>query len=90
MREQELTWSHVLSVWWLVQWRVLLGALVLGALAGGVAGIVCGILGYGDKAALAGSYAGFIASILWLPVVIRMALGKKYSNFRIALLHRDQ
>jgi hypothetical protein len=34
MEELEPTWSHALRVWWLIFWREILGALLLGLLFG--------------------------------------------------------
>jgi hypothetical protein len=42
MQELEVTFSRVVSVWWLCFWRATLGAGVLGAIAGGVVGFIVG------------------------------------------------
>jgi hypothetical protein len=38
MQTLEITWGRVLSVWWLLAWRSILGAGLLGAIAGALIG----------------------------------------------------
>ena len=40
MQELEATWGRVLRVWWLIVWRSILGAIVIGGVAGGILGFV--------------------------------------------------
>ena len=90
MQELEPTWPRVLSVWWLISWRGMVGAVLLGAVAGFVLGIVVALLHLPEQViTLGGGVMGGIIGLVWVVVVIRMALRKKYGDFRIALLPRD-
>ena len=91
MQELEVTFGRALCVWWLVAWRSALGAFGLSFLAGFVFGVVYGLLAaiYSwprGGSAIGGAILGFVIGGLWSLVVIRMALKKKYSEFRIVLV----
>jgi hypothetical protein len=87
MQELELTWGRVMSVWWLLTWRSMLGAIVLGALVGGIFGFVIAASGQSPQIIAAVSpFLGMIVGILWVIAVVRMALRKRYSGFRIVLV----
>ena len=58
MQESDITTSRVLSVYWLLLWRSLLGQVIFGAIAGGIAGLAVGIAGHPDYGRTAGFYAG--------------------------------
>ena len=85
MQELEVTFSRVMSVWWLLVWRSTLGAVLFGAIAGAMLGFTFGLLRLPLDPAVPGA-AGGIAGFAWFVVVVRMALRKKYRTFRIALL----
>ena len=90
MQELEPTWPRVLSVWWLISWRGIVGAVLLGAAAGFVLGFVVALLQLPEQIiTVGGGVMGGIIGLVWVVVVIRMALRKKYGDFRIALLPRD-
>ena len=83
MRELDVTWDRVIGVWWLLMWRSALGVLVIE--------LVAGIIGYITGAEALDEHTGFIvfggvAAVTIWPIVIRMALRKKYQGFRIALI----
>lgn len=91
MQELEPTWERVVSVWWLVVWRGVLGALLIGAAVGfviGVAGtIAASMFGFPvEPVRQVSSVAGGIVGLGWGLVVVRMALEKRYKDFRIALV----
>jgi hypothetical protein len=90
MQELEVTFGRALSVWWLLLWRGFLGAFVLSFIVGFVFGLVYGILGriYGWPVggAIGGGILGAVSSALWGILVVRMALNKRYSEFRIVLV----
>lgn len=87
MQELEPTWGRVLSVWWLVAWRSAVGALLLGAAVGFVFGAIAALQNWpADKIQMVSSVLGGLIGVLWAIVVVRMALKKQYSNFRIALV----
>jgi len=62
-----------------MMWRGILGGWVAGGVAGFMWTLIIGNL---QGAGL----AGLIAGVVWGIYVIRMALCKKYSDFRIALV----
>lgn len=89
MQELEITWSRVTAVWWLIVWRAGLG----GALIGGVLGFIIGFVGAMLGASLQGitltsTIVGALVSLFWSLVVVRMALRKRYGDFRLALVAR--
>jgi hypothetical protein len=63
--------------------------MILGGLAGFIGGIVSALAGYGQNAAVVGGALGYIAGLVWSPFVVRMMLGKKYGDFRLALIPVD-
>jgi hypothetical protein len=86
MPELEVTPKRTLSVWWLVIWRACVGAGVLGAIGGLIAGIVAVAAGHREWGAIGGGVVGYLLSIPWSFVVVGMALRKRYRDFRIALV----
>ncbi|MBX9844794.1 MAG: hypothetical protein K2Z80_23595 [Xanthobacteraceae bacterium] len=87
MPELEATWRRVISVWWLLFWRGMLGSILLGAVAGFIVGFGAGIL----KIPFDPIYTGVLGAIIglaWILVVVRMALRKHYQDFRIVLAPR--
>jgi hypothetical protein len=90
MQELDPTLSRALRVWWLIMWRATLGALALGAVAGAVLGFVGALAGLPMASIqLAGGILGGLIGIGWMIVVVRMALRKRYGEFRIALVPHD-
>ncbi|MGH6767636.1 MAG: hypothetical protein ACRECO_01300 [Xanthobacteraceae bacterium] len=90
MQELEPTWGRALSVWWLITWRSMLGAVVLGAIVGGIFGFIVAMAGGSPQLIGAVSpFLGMIVGLVWVIAVVRMALRKKYSGFRIALVPRE-
>jgi len=86
MQELELTMQRVLSIWWLLLWRWGIGGFIVGFIAGAVAGFLVTVLGHKELAVAAGGYAGLALSPFWGLLVVHMALKKKYSTFRLALV----
>ena len=92
MGELEITWGRVLKVWWLIVWRYTIGGLILTIVGGLIAGSVMALIGSSFSNAprqLAGALGGIsivISSLIWSVFVVRMALRKSYSEFRLALL----
>jgi uncharacterized MnhB-related membrane protein len=90
MQELEANWPRVFAVWWLVVWRTLLGGLVLGFGAGFLIGLVGALLGAPSDALTAlSAIVGWLLSLAWGVVVVRMALRKQYGEFRLALIPRS-
>jgi hypothetical protein len=89
MQELELTPAWIESVWWLIAWRAMVGgwiiALVLAFLIGEV-GARAGIA-FEPVAAFA-TIVAWLAALAWGFVVVRMALRKRYGEFRLALIKK--
>lgn len=89
MQELELTWQRTLSIWWLIVWRGLVGSILLGGLVGFIVAFVGGMMHLPtDTMTLASQILGLGVGLVWWSVVVRMALGKQYGKFRIALVAR--
>ena len=87
MQEVEITWGRAFKVWWSLFWR----GVLFGGLAGFVAGFIIGFVGIlagieREVIDLLSTIAGFLVSIpigIW---VVKWVLGKKFSDFRFALV----
>ena len=91
MREVEITIGRLLRICWLLFWRALVGALVIGAAFGFVIGFIMGAAGFTHaQIALVTSTAGLIFGAVWSVVVVKMMLKKHYSDFRIVLIERAE
>jgi uncharacterized membrane protein len=91
MQELEPTWARAISVWWLIIWRGVVGAGVIGGVVGFIIGFVGGAVGASATALSIGSSgAGLVIGTVWMVVVVRMALRKQYGDFRLALVPRSQ
>jgi hypothetical protein len=86
MEEVELTVTRLLAVVWLILWRGIVGATVIGFLFGFVLGIVWFAAMRAALPPALGLGIGAVIGLGWYPFVIRMALKKKYKSFRIALV----
>jgi hypothetical protein len=85
MQELELTWKRVIAVWWLVAWRGTLGAVLLAVAGGAVDGAFAGAMGATPKAVFwTLQIITGVLGIIWMMFVVRMALRKRYSDFRLA------
>jgi len=85
--ELEPNLKRTLSVWWLLAWR----GTLCGALMGGALGAVVGIVWYAlhlspQHLQVVTGVLGGLVGLAWGFVVLRMALRKTYSGFRIALV----
>jgi LytS/YehU family sensor histidine kinase len=76
-------------------WRATVGAAIFGFIFGGLAGFVVGFVEgvmrvphdtLLQSTRLAGGIAGIIAGTIWGMFAVRMALRKRYSDFRLALI----
>jgi len=86
MQELEPTWGRMLAVWWLIFWRSLIGSFVVGAVIGFVFGFIGRLLGVSQTVHQILPILGGLAGLCWSFLVIRMALRKRYGDFRIALV----
>ncbi|MEP6483693.1 MAG: hypothetical protein ABJB01_04535 [Rudaea sp.] len=85
MQELELTWSRFGKTFWFCFWRM----TVFGFIGGAIANFVLHWL----LTTMTGNPGlPAIGAIVWIPIsilVLRMALLKKYREFRIALVSTD-
>jgi hypothetical protein len=89
MAELEITWERVVCVWWLVLWRSLIGGFVVGICVAAPFVLLAETSGdvlHSPFFTLAGIIGPLAIYFGWWPVVIHMALKKRYSGFRIALV----
>jgi len=87
MNELEVTWGRALRVWWSIMWRALLFCFIAGFIAGFIVGFIGGMSGLDPKSIQL--YAGIAGAAVGIPIgiwVVKTVLGKKYSEFRIALV----
>jgi ABC-type enterobactin transport system permease subunit len=87
MQELEGTWARILSVWWLMLWRSVVGSVLIGFAAGAVLGLIGALANWpADTVDVAAYVLGLVIGVLWGVVVLCMALKKRYEGFRIALV----
>lgn len=98
MQELEITWRRVIAIAWLIIWRGAIGGALLGALIGFVIGFVIGIVSAAmhvpqDQARsivlIVTSITGLLFGLTWSCLVVRRALRKQFSDFRLALVPVD-
>jgi hypothetical protein len=84
--ELEVTWQRVARIWWLIVWRAMLGGLLIGVILGFIIGFIEGLIGLSlQTISISGAVAGWLGGLPWGLVVVRMALRKRYNDFRLAL-----
>jgi hypothetical protein len=89
MQELEPTWGRTIAVWWLIFWRGLLGSMLLGGVIGFIFGFVAAMSGMSpQQIATISPFLGAAVALPWAILVVKMALQKTYSDFRIALVPR--
>jgi hypothetical protein len=90
MQEREITWKRVASVWWLIAWRGLLGGWILAVALAFLIGEAGGRLGleFPTVAAIATTLS-WLAGLAWGFFIVKMALKKKYGDFRLALVAKS-
>jgi hypothetical protein len=89
MQELEITPKRIISIMWLIMWRSWIGALVFGIVAGIIVEIVVTAIGAPDgSGVIPAGVVGGVLGLVWGYFVFRMALRKKYHDFRIVLVPR--
>jgi hypothetical protein len=95
VQELEITWSRVIRIAWLLLWRCAVGGAVVGFVSGGVLGFIIGFIasvtGVPRDMSLSiirsvAAIVGGLLGLVWTCVVVRMALRKEFSDFRLALV----
>jgi len=87
MEEIDMSWRRVVSVWWLILWRSVLGGGVIGAIVGGLVGFIMGLLHYPmDQLVLAVRIVVLPFALAWGVFILRTAFKKRYSGFRLAVI----
>jgi hypothetical protein len=79
--------AALISVWWLIVWRTIVGGLILII----IAAVILTLIGGGIDLPLStgrvvARIIGALIATLWLMPVVRMALRKHYGEFRLAVI----
>jgi len=95
--ELPITARRLLSIFWLCMWRGVLGGAIFGLVSAfainvGAAffGLATGYYLSGQSAASTSAILGGVLGFCWSFFVLKMALKKKYRDFRIALVQMNQ
>jgi hypothetical protein len=89
VQEVEVTVGRLASIAWLFIWRGFLGALLIGAIVGGAVHLTATAFEMsGRHVARASLVGGLLVGLAWYLAVVKMALAKRYRDFRIALVAR--
>jgi uncharacterized protein DUF4339 len=90
MQELEIGAGMLARIYWLFVWRSFLGSIVIGFVIGFILGFVIGAFGgTKEQITIMGAGIGIVTGLVWSLVCLKMALKKKYSDFRIVLVPRD-
>jgi hypothetical protein len=84
MHELEITPSRLLKIFWLFTWRAMIGGFLIGFVFGFIIGVAGRIAGFQSN--LIAGAGGVLLGLIWSIFVMKMALRKNYSDFRIALV----
>jgi hypothetical protein len=90
MQELEITLGRLFRIYWLLIWRSLLGSLVIGFVLGFITGLVLRVVGVPlPQITTISGLVGIVGGAVWALFCLKMALEKKYRDFRIILLPRE-
>ena len=79
-------WVSVVKIWWLMTWRATLGSILTGAIVGVIVGVIGLISGWpASTRTIVTLSLGAIIGVAWHVVAVRMALDKRYSDFRLTI-----
>jgi hypothetical protein len=84
--DSDLLWEDIFRVAWLLFWRGFAGGIVIGFVLGLAINLA---LAYGFRVVLGSQVnaaMGALVMLVWWPIVVRMALKKRYRGFRLALV----
>jgi hypothetical protein len=82
----ELTLGRLFRIYWTFIWRSLLGSLVVGFALGFVAGFLLGLFGAKGHIPAVSGGLGAIGGAVWSFFCLKMALARRYRDFRIILV----
>ena len=86
----EVTWRRALIIWWSLLWRSAVFAGLLGALLGGIGGVVVAVEGRPDLGATVGRFLGQLGAIPVSLFVLRWVLRKRFKGFSIRLVANSE
>ena len=90
--ELPATWDRTAQIWWAFFWRnvlILIPATLVGALLGGIVGVVLGIAGANpDTVRIATFPIGFLVGASSSIIPLKMILGKDFGEFRLVLVSK--
>jgi hypothetical protein len=90
MQELEVNLGRLLRIYWLLIWRSLLGSLAIGFVLGFIIGIVLRASGVPlTQISTISGVVGIVGGVVWALFCLKMALEKKYRDFRIILVPRE-
>ncbi|HLL28769.1 MAG TPA: hypothetical protein VKT73_14110 [Xanthobacteraceae bacterium] len=90
MQELEITWPRIVSVWWLIAWRTLLGGGIIAFALAFLIGAVGARLGFDfQPVVIVSTVVAWLTGLIWGLFVVRMALKKNYEEFRLALMKKS-
>lgn len=91
MEEIEITWLRALKIWWSIVWRILLYSAAFSVLVGIPIGIAAAALGLDPEAAgQVGRILGTLMGLVIAVWVVKIVMGKSFSDFRIVLVPSDE
>jgi len=86
MQENEVSLDKVLCIAWLLTWRGLFGGVAIGFLLGYIIDLGLGLSLGKVLDPSASALMKLVVLLVWWPFVVRMALNKRYRDFRIVLI----
>ena len=87
LKKVTLNWQRYVKIWWCITWRSIIGGVLAGGITGFLIAFVATLFGV-DQASIslavqvAGAGVGMVVGF----IMIRSALKKEYSDFRIVLV----
>lgn len=89
MGEIEPGWNEVVRITWFLIWRAVLGGFVMGFVLGLIVNLTAGYAFGMMMRSEVNLAIGLAVALLWWPMVVRMALKKRFHGFRLALIATD-
>jgi hypothetical protein len=87
----DVTWGRAAKVWWSLIWRAMIVGGIAGGLIGGGTEFIVQTTGVSRQLIMMLKYlAGFILTILFGILIVRVVLRKSWSDFRIVLVPKNR